>query len=87
MTVENPYGLPAELARPVARGQLSHGCAIVALAVAAVQRERVTPYQAPDTFRGLKHLYRMHLGRELMARAIDDMRRQRDMGREARHGR
>lgn len=87
MSLQNPYGLPAELARPVARGLLHPGCAIVALAVAAVQRERVTPYRAPDTFRGLKHLYRMHLNRELMARAIDDMRRQRDMGRENRHGR
>lgn len=78
MTPENPYGLPAELARPVARGLLHPGCAIVALAVAAVQRERVTPYKAPDTFRGLKHLYRMHLSRELMARALDEGRRWRE---------
>lgn len=83
VTLENPYGLPAELAKPVARGLLAPGCALAALAVAAVQRERVTPYKAPDTFRGLKHLYRLQLDRELMARAIDEGRR----WREHRHGR
>jgi hypothetical protein len=74
MTQENPYGLPAELAKPVARGLLDHGSAILALAVAAIDRERLTPYPAPATFRGLKHLYQLHLEQERMRRAIADMR-------------
>lgn len=72
MTIENPYGLPAELARPVARGLLGEGHAISALLIAALQRERVTPFGAADTYRGLRHLYRLHLERERMTRAIAD---------------
>lgn len=85
MTIENPYGLAAELARPVARGLLDHGDAYRALLVAALQRERATPYGAPDTFRGLKHLYRLHLERERTAMAVAAMKR-RWAERESRHG-
>lgn len=74
MSTKNPYGLAVELARPVAAGLLDHGSAIAALIAAAVQRERVTPYRAPETFRGLKHLYRQQLQRELMRHAIERMR-------------
>lgn len=86
MTTENPYGLPAELAKPVARGLLGEGEAVCALLVAALQRERVTPFGAADTYRGLRHLYRLHLERERMAMAIGAMK-QRWAARENRHGR
>ena len=85
MTIENPYGLPAELAKPVARGLLGEGQAVCALLVAALQCERVTPFGAADTYRGLRHLYRLHLERERMALAISAMRRH-WAERENRHG-
>lgn len=83
MTAENPYGLPAELARPVARGLLHPGRAVLALAFAAVDREKVTPYKARDTFRGLKHLYSLYLERERVRLADAAHRR----WLESRHGR
>lgn len=86
MTIENPYGLPAELARPVARGLLDEGHAVCAMLVAALRRERVTPFGAADTYRGLRHLYRLHLERERMAMAVAAMK-QRWAERENRHGR
>lgn len=86
MTIENPYGLPAELAKPVARGRLDEGHAYCALLVAALQRERVTPYGAADTYRGLRHLYRLHLERERTTLAVKAMHK-RWAERENRHGR
>ena len=83
MTIENPYPLAAELARPVARGWLDYGDGILVLADAALQRAGVTGYTAKDTFRGLKHIYGQHLARERMALAIERHRQ----WLETRHGR
>lgn len=71
------YALPAELAQPVARGQLPLAHAYAAMLADTVRAERLgemDPYKAPDVFRLQKHLLGQHLARAETKRALAEGR-------------
>lgn len=71
----NPYALAAELAAPVARGDLTLTDADTALILAAFQQHRRgSPHDPADVFRGCQHILRLYLQRHETRRGIAEMK-------------
>ena len=73
----NPYDLARELARPVARGYLDRREAYATMLVRTVAADRqgkLAPYRAGDVFAHQTHVFRQHLERLEIQRAVTELR-------------